>query len=276
MYAAPPGSPQDILGLEYAGVVDALGAGAEGFAVGDRVMGIVGGGGYAEYVVTPAPQALAVPPRLTIEEAAAIPEAFLTAYDALEQLEVKEGQWVLVHAVGSGVGTAAVQLIRARGARSIGSSRTPAKLERALSLGMDEALDGSTEELVASIRRITGQGAHAAMDLIGGPGFNETLRALVPRGRSIIVGLTAGSRAEVDLGLILRQRLRIVGTTMRVRSAAEKAALSRSFGQHVLPLFAADRIRPVIDTVFDFQQVREAHEYMESNANFGKVVVRIS
>jgi putative PIG3 family NAD(P)H quinone oxidoreductase len=274
LYPAPPDAPADIPGLEYAGEVHALGATVRGLAVGDRVMGIVGGGSYAEYVLTPATHVVPMPAAMSFEDAGAIPEAFLTAHDALEQIAVVSGEWVLIHAVGSGVGTAAVQLVRARGARSVGTSRTRAKLEHAAELGMDAGIDTTAEELVAAVKRITGAGAHAVVDLIGGADFTASLKALAPRGRLIVVGLTAGSRAEVDLSLVLRQRLRIQGTVLRSRSKEEKTEITASFARDVLPLFAAKRAVPVVDRVFAFEEIREAHAYVETNANFGKVVVQ--
>ena len=276
LYPPPAGAPKDIPGLEYAGEVDALGSGVEGVAVGDRVMGIVAGGAYAELVVTPAAHVLPIPKRLAFEQAAAIPEAFLTAHDALEQGGVAKGEWVLIHAVGSGVGTAAVQLTRERGARTIGTSRTKAKLERALLLGVDAGIDVTAEPIAAAVRRITGGGgADAALDLVGGPEFTATLESLALRGRVVLIGLTAGARADVDLGLVLRRRLRIVGTVLRSRSDEEKAALVKAFRRKVLSLLGSGRVQPVIDRVEPVERIREAHSYVESNANFGKVIVHL-
>lgn len=266
LYPAPPDASQNIPGLEFAG---------EEERSGRRVMGIVGGGAYAEYVIVPANQLLPIPAGLSFAEAAAVPEAFLTAFDALERLAVGAGEWVLVHAVGSGVGTAAVQLIRARGARSIGTSRTPAKLARARALGLDHGADPTAPDFVATVRRITEGGAHAALDLIGGPRFPVTLEALRERGRLVLVGLTAGARADVDLSLILRRRLRIEGTALRTRGASEKAALAAAFHEAVLPLFERGALRPVLDRIMPLERVAEAHAYMESNAGFGKIVVEV-
>jgi NADPH:quinone reductase-like Zn-dependent oxidoreductase len=239
-------------------------------------MGIVGGGAYAEYLVVPAEQLLSVPPGMSFAEAAAIPEAYLTAFDALERLAVGPGEWVLVHAVGSGVGTAAVQLIRARGARSIGTSRTPAKLERARAFGLDLGMDATAGDFAAAVRHATDGGAHAVLDLVGGPGFRATLEAMRERGRLILVGLTAGLRADVDLSVILRRRLRIEGTTLRARGHAEKAALAAAFREAVLPLFERGAVRPVLDRTVTLERVAEAHAYMETNLSFGKIVVEVA
>ena len=275
MYPAPPGSPADIPGLEYAGVVDAAGAGVEGPSVGDRVMGIVGGGSYAQYLVTPADHAIAIPDAYSIVEAAAIPEVFFTAHDALERIAVTSGEWVLVHAIGSGVGTAALQLIKARHARCIGTSRTAAKLQRAMELGLDEAIDSTADELVPAVRRITGDGANAAVDLIGGSMFPATLASLALRGRLVLVGIAAGPKADVDLAVLLRRRLRVEGTVLRARSKKEKSEITASFREQVLPLLADKRVEPVIERVFPFDEVGAAHSHMESNAGFGKIVVEI-
>jgi putative PIG3 family NAD(P)H quinone oxidoreductase len=276
MYPAPPGVPPDIPGMEYAGEVDAVGIDCVGIAVGDPVMGIVGGGGYAEFLVTPYTHATWIPEGLSFPEAAGIPEVFITAHDALERLAVTAGEWVLVHAVGSGVGTAAVQLIAARGARSVGTSRKRAKLDEVTELGMHAGVDTSTEDLASAIQRITGKGAHAAMDLIGGPLFPVTLEAMAPRGRVILVGLTAGRTAEVNLGVIMSKRLRIEGTVLRPRTIEEKTDAVRAFAAAVLPLFETRRLQPVIDRVFPFAETSDAHHYMETNANVGKIVVEIN
>jgi NADPH:quinone reductase-like Zn-dependent oxidoreductase len=264
MYPAPPGVPPDIPGMEYAGEVDAVGIDCGGIAVGDPVMGIVGGGGYAEFLVTPH------------THATRIPEVFITAHDALERLAVTAGEWVLVHAVASGVGTAAVQLIEARDARSVGTSRRRGKLAKATELGMHAGIDTSTEDLASAVQRITGKGVHAAIDLIGGPLFPVTLEAMAPRGRVILVGLTAGRTAEVNLGVIMSKRLRIEGTVLRPRTIEEKTEAVRAFAAAVLPLFETRRLQPVIDRVFPFAETPDAHHYMETNANVGKIVVEIN
>jgi NADPH:quinone reductase-like Zn-dependent oxidoreductase len=170
-----------------------------------------------------------------------------------------------------------VQLIRARGAKCIGTSRTADKLARAAVLGMDVGVDTSSSgDLVAAVRGATGRGVNAVVDLVAGAGFSNTLKAMAPRGRVILVGLTGGNKSEVDLGLVLRNRLQIVGTVLRSRSNGEKAALARSFARSALPWFGEGRVAPVTDRVFTIGDVRDAHVYMESNANFGKVVVEVA
>ena len=274
-YPAPPGAPADVPGLEYAGEVDAVGPGAGLWAVGNRVMGIVGGGGHSEYVVVHEREAIRIPQNLGFEEAAAIPEAFLTSYDALfRQLDVKVGERVLIHAVGSGVGTAALQLARAAGAEVLGTSRSPAKLERARELGLETGIDTSKEDLAEAVNQATyGSGVHALLDLVGGKLLEASLRVLALRGRAVVVGTTAGTKAEIDLGLLLRRRIHIFGTVLRSRPLEEKIALAREFSGAVLPLVSSARIRPVVDTVYPFADIRKAHERMEANDTFGKIVL---
>jgi NADPH2:quinone reductase len=274
-YPAPPGAPADILGVEYAGEVDAVGEGAGLWAVGNRVMGIVGGGGHAEYVVVHEREGIRIPQNLAWEEAAAIPEAFLTAYDALfRQLDLTVGERLLILAVGSGVGTAALQLAGAAGATVIGTSRTAAKLKRAAELGLETGIDTSKEDLAESVNQATyGSGVHAVLDLVGGKLLEASLRVVALRGRVIAVGTTGGSKVEVDLGLLLRRRIHLSGTVLRSRPLEEKISLAREFSNAVLPLFSSGRVRPIVDSSFPFSQVRKAHERMEGNDSFGKIVL---
>ena len=274
-YPAPPGVPADVPGLEYAGTVDALGPGVEGWRVGDRVMGLVGGGAYAEAVVVDAREVVAVPAGLSFEEAAAVPEAFITAHDALfTLLGLRAGESVLIHAVGSGVGTAAVQLARAAGARVLGTSRSAWKLERATSLGLEIGIDAGAEAFAEAVRRHTGgRGVDAILDLVGGGYLRGNLESLAVKGRMAVVGLVAGRRAELDLGLLLARRLTVIGTVMRGRSPDEKAAAVAAFRDDVLPLLEEGRVRPVVDVVLPFHEVREAHRRVEADRNFGKVVL---
>lgn len=274
-YPAPPGAPADIPGLEYAGEVDAMGEGAGLWAVGNRVMGIVGGGGHSEYVVVHEREGIRIPQNLSWEEAAAIPEAFLTAYDALfRQLDLTVGERVLILAAGSGVGTAAVQLASAAGATVIGTSRTPEKLRRAAELGLETGIDTSREDLAEAVNQATyGSGVHAVLDLVGGKLLEASLRVVALRGRVVVVGTTGGSKVEVDLGLLLRRRIHLFGTVLRSRPLEEKIALAREFSNAVLPLVSSGRIKPVVDSVFRFGEVGRAQERMEANESFGKIVL---
>jgi NADPH:quinone reductase-like Zn-dependent oxidoreductase len=243
-------------------------------------MGLVGGGACAEYLVTHGETAMPVTAAWPAAAGAdplvlagAVPEVFLTAYDALVlQLGMRAGETVLVHAVASGVGTAALQLAKAWGARCIGTSRSAAKLERARGLGLDVAVDSSREDFTEAVRRETGgRGVDVVLDLVGGPFLEGNLKALAPRGRMVIVGLTAGRTASLDMGLVLNKRLTLVGTAMRSRTLEEKIAVARAFEGEVLPLFAAGRLRPVLDRTFPMAQVAEAHRAMEADATFGKL-----
>ncbi len=274
-YPAPPGFPADIPGLEYAGEVDALGQQAGLWAVDNRVMGIIGGGGHAEYVVVHEREAVWVPHNLSWEAAAAVPEVFMTAFDALfRRLDLQLGERLLIHAVGSGVGTAAVQLARSAGAVVLGTSRTAEKLERARELGLHVGIDSSAEDYAEAVLRETeGAGVDAVLNLIGGRSLESDLRVLATGGRVVVVGTMAGARTELDLGLLLRKRIQITGTVLRTRPLEEKIALAREFSRSVLPLLSAGQIRPVLDRIYPFGEIAEAHRQMEANESFGKIVL---
>ena len=271
-YAAPPGAPQNISGLEFAGEVAELGTNARGWSKGDRVMGITGGGAHAEFVTAHQDAVAAVPPSLELSDAGAIPEVFITAYDALQQAGFKAGENVLIHAVGSGVGLAATQLVRALGGRAFGTSRTPDKIDRAKAFGLESGC--ALEELPAFAEKVTG-GFDVVLDLNGGPYFAASLEAMATKGRIILIGGVAGGKTNVDLYQILRKRLHIIGTVLRARSLPEKIEITNSFAAEVVPLLAKGAIKPVIDSVFPLEQVQDAHRRLESNETFGKVVLTI-
>lgn len=275
-YPAPPGSPPDIPGLEYAGEVESCGPDADLWRPGDRVMGIVGGGGHAEYVTVHEREAMPVPANLTWEEAAAVPEVFLTAYDALfSRLRVATGETVLIHAVGSGVGTAALQLSSLTGVRTIGTSRSSDKLDAAIALGLNEGVNTTADDWEHEASRLGGAGGiQAILDLVGGKFFAASLDLLSTRGRLVVVGLTAGAVAEIDLRLVLRKRLKIEGTALRSRPIEEKVALAREFSERMLGFFENRKLKPVVHSVLGFEGIREAHQEMEANRNFGKIVLR--
>jgi putative PIG3 family NAD(P)H quinone oxidoreductase len=275
-YPAPPGAPADIPGLEYAGEIDAVGPSSTMWPVRSRVMGIIGGGGHAEYVCVQEREVLPIPKEMSFEEAAAVPEVFLTAYDALfRQLNVRLGERVLVHAIGSGVGTATLQLAWLAGVTVYGTSRSVSKLERAKGLGLVHAIDTSSGDWASHVEQLAGtNGVHGVVDLVGGDYLRDNLRVLAPRGRLVVVGLTAGNRSELDLGVVLRKRLKIIGTALRSRVPEEKAALAREFAQRVVPFFESRQLRPVIERVYPFEQISAAHVQMASNSTFGKLVLR--
>lgn len=273
LYPAPPGSPADIPGLEYAGVVEEAGEGA-GWKVGDRVMGIVGGGAMATHLTVSGREAIPIPSGMGATDAAAIPEVFLTAFDALFlQGGLCLGERLLVHAVGSGVGTAALQLAREAGAFTLGTSRTREKLDRCRAMGLDVAIltDGRFAE---EVRESTGgKGADVVLDLVGASYLEENLAALAPRGRLVCVGLLGGAKGNFPLGVLLQKRATVVGTVLRSRPPEEKAQLAQRFTREILPLFEDGRLKPVVEAVFSFEQVAEAHRLLETNRTFGKVIL---
>ena len=278
-YPAPPGYPQDIPGLEFAGEVVEIGEEARAWKVGDRVFGITGGGAQAEFVTVPESTLAEIPPNLDWVEAASIPEVFMTAHDALfTQCGLQIGERVLIHAAGSGVGTAASQLVNAAGAVAYGTSRTADKLERAKEFGLTESVvvAKDSSEFAEAVKRWTNDaGVDVILDLVGAAYLKANLDSLVLKGRLIFVGTTSGAKAEIDYAVVMRKRLRIMGTSLRTRSIEEKATATRLFAQHVVPLLASGKVRPVIDTVFPFDEVRAAHQRIESNESFGKVVLTI-
>jgi putative PIG3 family NAD(P)H quinone oxidoreductase len=273
-YPAPRGWPADIPGLEYAGEVEAV-RDVTKWKVGDRVMGLVGGGAQAELVVVHQDEALPIPEGLSYPEAAAAPEVFLTAYDALvTRGRVKAGERVLIHAVGSGLGTAATQIARHLGAAVLGTSRSADKLARAAVYGLDQGID--TRKV--NFRNAVGEPVNVILDVLGGPAFEDNLAVLAPRGRLVMLGHLAGSSATADLGPILRKRLEVIGTVMRTRGLDERIPLVREFTERMLPLFDqriehAAPLRPVVEEVFPMEQIAEAQRLIESNTTFGKVVV---
>nr|MBA3497072.1 NAD(P)H-quinone oxidoreductase [Gemmatimonadales bacterium] len=269
-YPAPPGWPADIPGLEYAGEVEAV-RGSSRWKTGDRVMGLVGGGAQAELVTVHQDEALPIPDGLSFEQAAAIPEAFLTAYDALvTRGRLAAGERVLIHAVGSGVGTAAAQIAKHLGATVIGTSRSADKLARATVYGLDHGIDTTR----TAFRDAVGDPVDVVLDVLGGPAFADNLHVLGHRGRLVLLGFLAGSRTTTDLGPILRKRLEIIGTVMRTRGPEERAPLVRAFAELMLPLFDqrighAAPLRPVLERTFPMSELAEAHRALESNETFG-------
>lgn len=274
-YPAPPGYPQHIPGLEFAGEVDELGPEASLWKRGQRVFGITGGGGQSEYVVVPETHLAEVPANLDWPAAAAVPEVFITAYDALfTRANLKTGETMLVHAAGSGVGTAATQLARATGAKAFGTSRTADKLERAKEYGLTRSTvinDGVFAEVVQEWT--DGRGVNVIIDLVGAAYLQDNLEALASKGRMVFVGTTAGAEATLDFSVVMRKRLTIMGTVLRARGTEEKATATRLFAEHVVPLLADATVRPVVDRVYKLEEVREAHLRMESNESFGKIVL---
>jgi putative PIG3 family NAD(P)H quinone oxidoreductase len=277
LYPAPKNFPERILGLEFAGEVAETGENVSGFKPGDRVFGITAGGAQAEFLLTGASLLARIPENLSFAEAAAVPEAFITAHDAVFTLgELKKGETLLIHAAGSGVGLAALQLAKARNIQTIGTSRTAAKLEKCREFGLDLAIPVSAVETsFAEIikEKNQGEGVDVILDLVGAKYLQPNLESLNLKGRLILVGTMGGAKAELNYALAMSKRLKIIGTVLRPRPAAEKAEATRKFAEEVVPLLAEGKIRPNIDKIFGLERIREAHEYLESNESFGKVVL---
>lgn len=273
VYPAPPGVPADVPGLEYAGVVEKVGVRA-GLAVGDRVMGIVAGGGMAKHLNVHARETMPVPAGLSLEQAAAIPEVFLTAYDALVQGGIRPGSHVLIHAAGSGVGTAAIQLVKALGAVSIGTSRTPEKLERCKELGLHHTVLVGEEGFADAVKALGG--ADLVLDTIGAKYLKDNIRSLRKQGTIVTVGLLGGVKAELNLGALLAKRGHIIGSVLRSRPIEEKIELAQRFGREMLPFFEREALRPIVDSVLPMAEIAEAHQRMEASETFGKIVMKWS
>jgi putative PIG3 family NAD(P)H quinone oxidoreductase len=276
-YQAPPGSPPDIPGLEFAGEVVAHGDGVTEPGLGARVFGVAGGGGQAELLAVPASQCAPVPDGLDLVTAGGVPEVFVTAHDALvTQAGLHAGEVLLVQAVGSGVGTAALQLGRAIGCRLVGTARSPEKLEQAQALGLDHAVLAAREldpaVLAADIIDAIGA-VDVVIELVGGDYLVTDLAVTGPLGRIVLVGMMAGTRTQVDLGAMLVKRLRIYGTTLRGRSVEEKAAATAAFTRDVVPLLASGTVQPVIARTLPLEEGPDAYELLASDAVFGGIVL---
>lgn len=277
LYPAPEGAPADIPGLEFAGEVESAGPGASLWAPGARVMGIVGGGGHAGKVTVPEGLCLPVPPSLDWIEAAAVPEAFLTAHDALfDRGSLRAGECVLLHAAASGVGTAAAGIAAAAGGRVVGLSRTPWKRDRLRDLGLHAVLDPADGDIAAGIRTATeDRGVDLVVDFLGAASWSLNMEVLAPLGRLVLVGTMGGSKVSADLSHIMRRRLTVVGTVLRSRSNAEKVALATAFARTTLTRIADGTLRPVVDRVLPLERVGDAHRIMERNESFGKIVLQM-
>jgi putative PIG3 family NAD(P)H quinone oxidoreductase len=276
-YPAPPGYPRDIPGLEFAGEVEKVGDQATLWQKGQRVFGITAGGAQAEFVIVPENHLAEIPANLHWAEAAAVPEVFITAHDALfTRAKLKSGETMLVHAAGSGVGTAAIQLAQAAGAHAFGTSRTADKLERAREYGLRNAVvvNDDPRLFATAVEEWTNRrGVNVVLDLVGAAYLEANLDALAQKGRIVFVGTTAGAKATLDFSIVMRKRLTMIGTMLRARSTEEKATATRLFAEQVVPLLADGIVRPVVDRVYKLEEIREAHLRMESNESFGKIVL---
>ena len=277
MYPNPfPGGPE-IPGLEFAGTVKAVGERVTAWKIGDAVMGVVSGGGYAEEITLHERQAIAVPSGISVNDAAAIPEVFITAWDALVvQGGLTSGRWALVHAGASGVGTAGIQIAKAIGARIIVTC-SAGKVNSCKELGADVVVDYGSQDFVEEVKKATGgKGVDVVLDVIGGEYVERNVASLAVKGRIIQVGTMAGKPLPFNVGLLLAKRASITGTVLRARPIEEKIAITQRFAAEVLPLFETGALRPVIDSRYVFSDIAQAHEYMQSNGNVGKILVDIA
>lgn len=276
-YPPPPGE-SDIIGLEIAGTVSAMGDAVKGgISKGDRVFGLVGGGGYAEQAVIDYRMAMPIPEAWSFEEAAAVPEVFFTANENIFTLgKLSAGETILIHAGGSGVGSAGVQISQHAGATVFVTAGTPEKINRCKALGATEGINYKTTDFVTEIQRLTdGQGVDVVLDFIGAPYFERNLSILKTKGRLLQVGLIGGSATEINLNTLMRNRLQIIGSVMRPQSIDEKIAITQRFVERWLPALKSGVLQPIIDTVFPLAEAAQAHAYMEANRNFGKIILRV-
>lgn len=278
-YPPPPGYPVEIPGLEFAGEISETGSRVTRWRTGQRVFGLLGGAGHAEYVATHQDLVAEIPANLDWAEAAAVPEVFITAHDALWiQGGLRPGQNVLINAVGSGVGLAAVQLTRAMHAVPYGTSRTADKIEQAKAYGLEDgmAVSDNFDELVAAAEKWTGgKGIQLMLDLAGGPYVNAGQKLLGHKGRMVLVGTVGGGKYELDARYVMGKRLEIRGTVLRARSLEEKIRVTAAFASEVVPLLASGVLRPSIDSRFKLEDIAQAHARLESNATVGKVIIEI-
>lgn len=274
-YAAPAGSPADIPGLEFAGEVDAVGPLVRAWKPGQRVMGLAGGGAQAEYILAQEGLLVEIPANLDFVQAAGVPEVFMTAHDALfTQAGLSMGERVLIHAVGSGVGTAALQLAKATGATTFGTARTPAKLEKARELGLDAGF--APQNFAAEIQAQTGgQGVQVVLDFVGASYIEQNLQALGLWGRMVILATMGGTQGHLNIGLLMGKRISVKGVTLRTRTLEEKLAVTRAFAAGVLPLLASGKVRPIIERTYPLAEIGTAHTVMGENQNFGKIILTI-
>lgn len=275
-YPPPPGD-SEILGLEIAGTVSAMGSAVTGVSKGDRVFGLVGGGGYAEQAVIDYRMAMPMPDDWTFEQAAAVPEVFFTASDNIfTQGRLSAGETILIHAGGSGVGTAGIQISHHAGAKVFVTAGTSEKIENCKALGAVEGINYKESDFVTEIERLTdGHGVDVVVDFIGASYLERNLSVLKTRGRLLQLGLISGSVTEINLNIVMRNRLQLIGSVLRTRSIDEKIGVTQRFMDRWLPELESGKIRPIIDTVFPLSEVRQAHEYMEANRNFGKIILKV-
>ncbi len=274
-YPPPPGA-SEIIGMECAGEVAAVGGAVTGWKVSDRAMALLPGGGYAEKAAVYHGSAMKIPALLSFEEAAGLPEVFLTAFLNIFMLaDIKSGETALIHGGGSGVGTASILLLKEAHARSIVTAGSDAKCEQCLKLGADVALNYNSGPFAPSVRTATnGRGVDVILDSIGGPYLAGNIEALAQGGRLVLIGLMRGTHAEIDLSAVLRRHLKIFGSTLRMRAAAEKAQIVAAFLKQFGPALEAGRVRPPIYKVLPAADAATAHRMMQASEHFGKIILK--
>ena len=277
LYPPPPGASA-IMGLDFAGVVVEKTPEVSGWQPGNRVFGIIAGGGYGRYVAVTDDHLVAIPDNLDFVAAAAAAEVFFTAFfNLFKEARAKAGETLLVHGGGSGVGTAAIQLAHAQGVTAITTASSQEKLQRCLELGATYGINYKTEDFADRVLEITeGHGVDIVLDWIGGPYLSKHLEILKPQGRLVIIGLMGGSKADINLATLVAKRLRLIGSMLRIQSREAKASLTKAFARQVGPLLESGKVRPIIDRVYPIEAVEEAHQYMKENRHFGKIVLRWS
>ena len=273
----PPAGASDIPGLEIAGVIVAIHPGVIRWRVGDRVCALVAGGGYAEYCVAPAVQCLPIPPNMNAIAAAAVPETFFTVWTNLfRRGALRSGERVLIHGGSSGIGTTAIQLAHALGAIVFATAGSEEKCEACRRLGARLAINYRTTDFVEAVQRETGgAGVDVVLDIIGADYFAKNVECLALEGRLVQIGLLGGARTSIDLGRVMRRRLTITGSTLRVRTAEEKGALARDLEANVWPLLSAGQVAPVLDRTFPLTAAAEAHRRIEASEHIGKIVLTV-
>jgi len=272
-YPPPPGS-SELLGLEVSGIVERVTPGVTSLHVGDEVCALLSGGGYAELVAVPAVQVLRWPKFVSLQDAAAIPEAFITAYaNLVGEGRLVAGETVLIHGGASGVGTAAIQVARAVGARVACTVGDDAKIERCRSLGAELVINYKREDFASEVARWSGGGVSLILDIIGRDYFERNIAALAPQGRLVCIATMSGAKAELDISVVMRKRLSIIGSVLRSRSVPDKSELVRDFSERFARLFDTGAMRPVVDSVFGFDRVEEAHELMRRSGHVGKILL---
>jgi len=277
LYPAPKGH-SEILGLEVAGTVAALGDGVTRFSVGDQVMALVNGGGYAQYCLAEAPAALPIPAGLSMIEAAAVPETFFTVWhNVFERAALKPGEWFMIHGGTSGIGVTAIQLAKSFGAKVIATAGTAEKCEACIGLGADRAINYRTEDFVEVVKEVTAKrGVDVILDMVGGDYVDRNIRSLADDGRLVNIAYLKGSKVEVDMMRVMLKRLTLTGSTLRIRPTEVKGRIAAAIGEKVVPLLAGKAIKVIIDTTYPLAEASRAHERIEGGEHIGKIVLTVT